>query len=119
MNALDKVVVSDTLTADRTAPWHNARILARADAHEAIAALKRGPGRDILVFGSHVLWNDLLDGGLVDEVHLMIGAVVLGDGTPAFRIVPHASLRLAEERTFDGSDNVLVRYDVRREAGGP
>lgn len=111
-NAIEKVVVSDRLTADQTAPWHDTRILRRADAPEQIAALKGTPGRDILVFGSHILWNDLLARHLVDELHLMIGAGVLGAGTPAFPVPPPVSLRLLGTRTWDGSGIVLTRYAV-------
>lgn len=39
---------------------------------------------DALIFGSGTLWNGLLARGLVDELHLMIGSVVLGDGAPTF-----------------------------------
>ena len=39
-NAIDKVVISDSLTSKETAPWHNTRIISRADAHEQIAELK-------------------------------------------------------------------------------
>ena len=112
-NAIDKVVVSDTLTQDATAPWHNTRIVRRGDAHAAIAALKQQPGREILVFGSSTLWNDLLEHGLVDELHLLIGPVALAAGTPVFSRPPEAALRLAgPPRTWDGSGNVLVRYTV-------
>jgi dihydrofolate reductase len=112
-NAIDKVVVSDGLTPDDTEPWHhNTRIVRRADAHRQIAELKRRDGGEILMFGSHTLWNDLLAHGLVDELHLMIGAVVLGAGTPAFEGQPPGSLRRLEVRGLDGSDNVLVRYEV-------
>jgi dihydrofolate reductase len=112
-NAIDKVVVSDSLTPEQTSPWRNTRIVRRADAHEQIAKLKRQPGKDILVFGSHILWNDLLAHGLVDELHLMIGPVVVGAGTPIFVGQPPVSLRLIDARTWDGSGIVLVRYEVR------
>jgi dihydrofolate reductase len=110
-DAIEKVVVSDTITADQTDPWRDTtRIVRRAEAHEQIAELKRRPGRDILVFGSRTLWNDLLTAGLVDELHLIVGAVVVGAGTPAFGEKPPGALRLLDTRTAERSDNVLVRY---------
>ena len=108
-NAIDKVVVSDSLTDADLAPWTNSRVVRRADAHGVIAELKKGPGRDILMFGSHVLWNDLLVAGLVDEVHLMIGSALLGDGVPLFN-GPRTGLRLLDARVMDGSSLILARY---------
>jgi dihydrofolate reductase len=111
--AIDKVVVSDSLTPDQTPPWTNTRILRRADAHERIAELKREEGKEILVFGSRTLWNDLLAAGLVDELHLMIGSALLGGGTPVFEGGPRVALRLLESRALENSELVLVRYGVR------
>jgi dihydrofolate reductase len=114
-NAIDKVVVSDTITEDQTDPWRSTtRIVRRADAHAEIAELKRQEGREILIFGSRTLWNDLLANGLVDELHLMLGAAVVGGGTPIFGTRPPGPLRLAEARRFDGSDNLVLRYEVGR-----
>jgi dihydrofolate reductase len=113
-NAIDKVVISDSLTSEESEPLrHKTRLNGRADAYEQIAELKRQTGKDILVFGSHTLWNDLLANNLVDELHLMIGPVVLGAGTPLFDGQPAVSLRLIDTRTWDGSGNARVRYEIR------
>lgn len=109
-NAIDKVVISDTLTDDNLGPWRDTtRIVRRADAHDAVRDLKRGPGREILMFGSHVLWNDLLQVGLVDELHLVIGAAFLGNGVPVFT-GPRTGLRLMDVRQLGDSQLILARY---------
>jgi len=113
-NEIDKVVISDTLTSEQTAPWfETTRIVTRAAAHEQITELKGQAGQEILVFGTHRLWNDLLAAGLVDELHLMIGPAVLGAGTPAFESGSLVPLRLLEARTLEASELVRTRYDAR------
>lgn len=112
-NAIEKVVVSDSLTREQTAPWDDTRIVRRADAHAQVAELKGQRGRDILVFGSHTMWNDLLIAGLVDELHLMIGQALLGAGTPVFEGHAPVSLRLLDSRVLEGSGLVLGRYGPR------
>jgi dihydrofolate reductase len=107
--SVSPIVVSDTLTGNRL----DISIIRRADAHQKVAELKRQAGKDILITGSRTLWNDLLAHDLVDEIHLMIGNVVLGEGVPAFVGKPPASLRLVEVRSWKDSDNILLRYDVR------
>jgi dihydrofolate reductase len=103
------IVVSDTLAGT----WPGVRIIRRADAYQQIAELKRQAGRDILITGSRTLWNDLLAHDLIDEINLMIGNVVLGEGIPLFMGAPPASLRLVEVRSWRDSENILVRYEVR------
>lgn len=108
--AIAKVVVSDSLTEEQTDPWRETtRIVRRADANEAIGELRQGSGEDILVFGSRTLWNELLAAGLIDEIHLMVGGIVLGGGTPAFGGT-EAKLHLLGTRRFSGSENLLIRY---------
>jgi len=103
------IVVSDTLTGN----WPDVRIIRRADAYQQIAELKRQPGKDILITGSRTLWNDLLAHDLIDEIHLLIGNFVLGEGVPMFAGKSSASLQLIDIRRWEDSDNVLLRYEVR------
>ena len=112
--AVEKVVVSNSLKADEVEGWGPTSVVRRADAYAEITALKEMPGREILIFGSHVLWNDLLARGLVDELHLMIGAGLVGEGVRAFETRAPGSLRLLDTRTFEGSGLLLARYAVER-----
>jgi dihydrofolate reductase len=115
-NEISKVVVSDSLTERDTAPWTDTTtIVSRGDATRAVAGLRNEPGRDILTFGSRTLWNALLAAGLVDELHLMVGAAVIGGGTPAFGDLAVRSLHLVETLRREGSDNVLLRYEVGKD----
>lgn len=102
------MVISDTLKGN----WQDVRIVQRQDAYQQIAELKRQEGKDILITGSRTLWNDLLAHDLIDEIHLLIGNLVLGQGVPVFAGNTPASLRLIDTRRWEGSDNVLLRYEV-------
>jgi riboflavin biosynthesis pyrimidine reductase len=61
------------------------------------------------VFGSHVVWNDLLTAGLVDELHLMTGSAFLGDGVPVFN-GPRTGMRIIDVRQLGDSQLILARY---------
>lgn len=110
--SVNTIVVSDTLTGN----WPDIRIIRRADAYQQIAELKRQTGKDILMTGSRTLWNDLLAHDLIDEIHLMIGNLLLGEGVPVFVGKPDVTLRLIDIRRWEDSDNVLLRYKVRHKS---
>jgi dihydrofolate reductase len=108
-NRLEKVVVSDGYTPPADNAWHDTTtVVRRADVADWLAKEREHDTGDILTFGSRTMWAGLLDQGLVDELHLMVGPAALGGGTPVFG--RPADLTLLEARRFEGSDNVLLRY---------
>jgi dihydrofolate reductase len=110
---LEHLVVSDSLTAEETEPWReNTRIVRRDDARDAIASAKDGDGGTLLVFGSMTTWNGLLAAGLVDELHIMVGAGVLVDGVPAFSVRPPGPMRLTGARQLGDSNLALLVYSL-------
>jgi dihydrofolate reductase len=111
--ALDHLVVSDSLTVDETDPWReNTRIVRRNEARDAIAQAKIGEGGALVAFGSMTTWNDLLAAGLVDELHMMVGAGVLIDGVPAFSVRPPGPMRLTSARQLGDSNIALLLYSL-------
>jgi dihydrofolate reductase len=103
-----KVVFSRTL---REVTWKNAR-LARRGAAEEVAALKRAPGKDIIIQNSTRLTQSLLAAGLVDELDILVAPAVLGAGRSLFAGAPRIDLGPAELTRFDDG-TFVARYDVK------
>jgi dihydrofolate reductase len=80
MNGIRKIVASTTLT---TADWANSEVL-DGDLVRRLAELKQTPGRNINLSGSVSVVRTLLEAGLVDDLHLMVFPIVLGDGDRLF-----------------------------------
>jgi dihydrofolate reductase len=69
--------------SDEPLSWENSHKLS-GDTAEAVAALKRSDGRNLLIQGSSTLYAPLLAAGLIDQLVLMTFPVVLGDGKRIF-----------------------------------
>lgn len=108
-DAVEVLVVSDRLVLTDDAAWRSrTRVVPRDGVR---AALADGDG-ECVVFGSRTMWTGLLEQGLVDEIHLMVGPLALGAGTPVFE--RRTDLRLLDVRRFAGSDNVVLVYTPSR-----
>jgi len=121
-NKIQKIVVSDSMKeSDLPEVWKDTTRIISKNVYDEIADLKKDTKGEIVMYGSHVLWNDLLKHGLVDELHFVIGNVVLGDGTPAFMETiayddAKTGLELLDLKKCEGSNNFVAKYKVVNKA---
>ena len=90
MNAPKKYVVSKPLEKPI---WRDTTII-RDNVIDSVRALKAQPGKSIFVDGSSQLVHTLLEHDLVDELHLLVYPITLGQGK---RVLPngvHSTFRL-------------------------
>jgi dihydrofolate reductase len=79
MNTIPKYVLSHTLS---TPSWTNATVLAGDDVVDRIRALKQEPGQTILQYGYGPVTRLLIDHGLLDELHLWLHPLLVGNTNP-------------------------------------
>lgn len=86
-----KVVFGTTI---KQSIWANTTI-ATANLTEEIQYLKKQGGKDLIAYGGVTFASSLLSASLVDEFHLYINPILLGDGlTPFHSIIKPSSLHL-------------------------
>lgn len=81
LNAMRKIVFSKTLP---DVEWNNSTLM-REIVPEEIRQLKQEEGRDIVIYGSASIVQQLTNYGLIDEYQLLIHPFILGDGKPLFK----------------------------------
>jgi dihydrofolate reductase len=111
MNAPRKYVVSRTLHKPL---WRDTTII-RDDVIASVRALKDQPGRSIITDGSSQLVHALLAHDLVDELHLLVYPLTLGNGKRALPDRVHTTFGLRAATPYP-TGVVGLHYARRRES---
>ncbi len=110
LNDANKLVFSGTL---KEAKWKNSRIVKSIDPAK-IKRLKKGPGKDMLIFGSGSVITQLTKNRLIDEYQFVVSPVIIGNGrTMMSGAATNVPLALQESTRF-ASGNVLLRYTLSK-----
>ena len=75
-----KLVFSKTL---KDVTWKNSRVVPELDPRK-IEAMKKRPGKDMLIFGSGSIVSQLTQHGLIDEYQFVVSPILLGSGRQLF-----------------------------------
>ena len=114
LNNTPKYVVSTTL--EGPLEWQNSTLI-KGNVAEAIAKLKRQPGKDIGIVGSGTLVRSLLRQDLLDELRLMVHPIVMGSGERLFEDGgDQKMLELVDSKTF-GTGVLYLTYQPAVEQG--
>ncbi|MCE1254458.1 MAG: dihydrofolate reductase family protein [Anaerolineae bacterium] len=107
VNPATKYVASNTLTSSEWQP----SVFLNGDIAEKIAAIKRQPGPDLVVWGSGNLIQTLFKHDLVDALWLMIYPLTLGAGKRLFAdgVIP-AAFKVTEGVVTPGGI-IVVNYE--------
>jgi dihydrofolate reductase len=106
LDEAEKIVFSKSLA---TAEWKNTKVWSEIEP-DAIGRLKQQDGKDIVVYGSGTIVQQLAKLRLIDQYKLMVNPVILGAGKPMYAGVPQTKLKLLDVRPFKVSGNVLLTY---------
>jgi len=106
INEATKLVFSRSL---KKVTWRNSRLIHELDARE-IEAMKRQPGKAMMIFGSGSIVSQLTQHGLIDEYQFVVCPIFLGSGRPLLSgVSKRLRLDLLESREYQ-SGNVRLRY---------
>ena len=105
-----KVVFTQSLDMSE---WDNT-VLAKGELVEEVTKLKKQAGKDIIAYGGAAFVSALIKHGLIDEFHLFINPVAIGDGLTIFgELDRKQSLTLVKSISFD-CGIVLLNYEPQR-----
>jgi dihydrofolate reductase len=93
------------------------RVLVKGELADAVARIKKEPGKDIWLFGGASLLTAFINHGLVDEMALAVHPILLGAGKPLFQHIPgRIPLKLVSSKPYP-SGLVMLHYHFTGTAG--
>ena len=107
INTIPKIVFSNKL---KKAPWGElpeATIM--TDAVTAVRDLKQKPGKDMVLWGSISVSQDLMKANLIDEYHFRIVPLALGKGRLQFESTGPMNFELFDTKRYE-SGLMLLKY---------
>lgn len=109
-NEAKKIVVSQSIAATKPPKT----TIVNGDISNEIAAIKKQKGKDILLFGSPSVFQQLIKAKLIDECQILVYPAIFGDGIPLFKsIEEQATLKLISTKQFTNGE-IALRYTVDR-----
>ena len=100
------IVLSKTLDKVK---WKTTRVVRDV---EEIRKMKQQPGKDMLTFGGATMISTLMNQRLIDEVHLIVNPLILGEGKAIFKDVKERrNLKLIEAKPLK-SGKVSLMYNT-------
>jgi dihydrofolate reductase len=108
MNAARKIVFSKTM---EKGDWKETTVI-KEITPEVVENLKEQPGKNIVIYGSSTIVQQLTEMGLVDEYQLLVHPTILGEGKQLFKGGVHAKLQLVDAKKFKSGVTVLT-YNLK------
>jgi dihydrofolate reductase len=110
INDSAKIVISKTR---KNVTWKNSKLMRELNPGE-IEALKKQPGKDIMIFGSASIVSQLTQHRLIDEYQFVVSPLLLGKGRQLLGdLSDKVKLELIEAKSFK-SGVVVLRYGVAK-----
>ncbi len=109
LNEMTKIVFSGTL---KEVSWENSMLI-KGNVTEEVKKLKQGQGKNMIIFGSGTIVQQLSSAGLIDDYWFIITPVILGTGKTLFPGNKKIDLELLKTQHFE-SGNVLLHYKPKK-----
>jgi len=97
-----KIVFSKTVSE---LPGKNLRV-ENGDLVKCVKALKKLPGKDIIVYGGASFVSSLIEHGLIDEYYFAVNPTAIGSGKQVFK--QRTSLKLVRAKSFPNGKVLLI-----------